>query len=156
MRSPVYLKSMISTTLIFIALSGCAGSKPDSIGVHDNQLSSCPESPNCVSSDAQDEEHKVVHFRLRGDPQKSWAQMVEVVESLTRTTIVTKTETYVHAECRSKLFRFVDDLELLLNPATGIVSIRSASRLGYSDLGVNRKRYKSLRRDLLEKKIIEE
>jgi uncharacterized protein (DUF1499 family) len=78
-----------------------------------------------------------------------------VVDSLPRSTIVKKTDTYLHAEFRSRVFRFVDDLELLLDPATGVVAIRSASRIGYSDLGVNRRRVATLRQKLTQNGIIQ-
>jgi uncharacterized protein (DUF1499 family) len=67
---------------------------------------------------------------------------------LPRTRIVKETEDYLHAECRSALFRFVDDLELQLRPSESIIAVRSASRLGYSDLGVNRRRVEGLRESL--------
>jgi len=69
--------------------------------------------------------------------------------------MITKTDVYLHMECKSLIFRFVDDLELLLTPTTGIIDIRSASRLGKSDFGVNRKRVESLRQVLLNKGLIE-
>ena len=83
-----------------------------------------------------------------------WAAAAGVVASLPRSTIVEKTDTYLHAAFKSRVFRFVDDLELLLDPATGIVAVRSASRTGYSDLGVNRRRVEALREKLTQKGIV--
>jgi uncharacterized protein (DUF1499 family) len=62
---------------------------------------------------------------------------------------------YLHAEVKSRVFRFVDDLELLLDPASGVVGIRSASRVGYSDLGVNRRRVETLRQQLIQAGVIQ-
>jgi uncharacterized protein (DUF1499 family) len=71
-------------------------------------------------------------------------------------TVITTTHTYIHVECKSRIFRFIDDLELHLNPSSGIISIRSASRVGYWDFGVNRRRVEFLRRELGTKQLIEE
>ncbi len=68
-----------------------------------------------------------------------------------RTRIVTESPEYLHAECRSSVFGFVDDLELQLRPSDGIIAVRSASRLGHSDFGVNRKRIETLRNALIKK-----
>jgi uncharacterized protein (DUF1499 family) len=76
------------------------------------------------------------------------------VSELSRTRIVTETADYLHAECRSALLGFVDDLELHLRPDEGIIAVRSASRLGYSDLGVNRRRVEGLRTSLIERGVL--
>ena len=78
-----------------------------------------------------------------------------MVGSLLRTKVVSANNNDIHAECRSMIFRFVDDLTLNLNPSNGIIHIRSASRTGYSDLGVNRRRVENLRKKLQQKDIIE-
>jgi len=80
--------------------------------------------------------------------------VVQVVSGLKGVRIVQRTDTYVHAECRSAVLGFVDDLQLVLRPEEGIISVRSASRIGYWDLGVNRRRVERLRRVLLEKGVI--
>jgi uncharacterized protein (DUF1499 family) len=74
-----------------------------------------------------------------------------VIEALPRTRIAAQTETTLHAECRSRIFRFTDDLELHLRAGEGIIAVRSASRLGYSDLGVNRHRVETLRAELTKR-----
>lgn len=121
------------------------GSRPGNLGVRDGRLAPCPASPNCVSSDARDADHAVEPLRLAQPAEKAWRAIRETVAALPRTAFVTETEDYLHAECRSALLGFVDDLELHLRPAEGIIAVRSASRLGYSDLGVNRKRVEELR-----------
>ena len=125
-----------------------AGRRPDTLGVRDGRLRGCHRSPNCVSSEARDDAHRVEPLRLASDPAEGWRTLVEVVDALPRTKIVTREDGYVHAECRSALLGFVDDLELQLRADEGVVAVRSASRLGYSDLGVNRKRVDDLRRRL--------
>ena len=83
-----------------------------------------------------------------------WEAAVQAVSSLPRTNLVTRSEDYLHAECRSRLFGFVDDLELHLRPSEGIIAIRSASRLGYSDFNVNRMRVEKLRESLAAKGLL--
>jgi uncharacterized protein (DUF1499 family) len=132
-------------------LLSCAGKRPANLGVSGAGLAPCPSSPNCVSSDAGDERHRVEPFALAVEPAAGWDAARAAVGALPRTEIVEDTGEYLHAECRSALLGFVDDLELHLRPADGAIAVRSASRLGYSDLGVNRKRVEALRADLRER-----
>jgi len=129
----------------FIPLFSCTGKRPSSLGPSDAGLSPCPSSPNCVTSDATGVAHRVEPFALSASPEYSWQIIREAVAALPRTTVVKETANYLHAECTSALFGFVDDLELHLRPSDNMVTIRSASRLGYSDLGVNRRRVEELR-----------
>jgi len=110
-------------------------------------LEVCPNSPNCVSSDAleKDTEHYIKPLAFAGDPQAAWQAVKAAVLALPRCEIVVEREDYLHAECRSFLFRFVDDLELQLRVEDGLIAVRSASRVGRSDFGVNRKRVEGLR-----------
>lgn len=138
----------ISMGLLFS--TGCNSPKSPFVGVKDGRLSGCPDSPNCVSSEAQDDDHRTPPFEFSGDPVAVWPKFVAAVEAMPRTVVISKTDLYLHAEITSRIFSFVDDLELLLQPKAGIVSIRSASRLGKSDFGVNRKRVETLRQTLLD------
>jgi uncharacterized protein (DUF1499 family) len=134
--------------LISMPLLSCAGQRPANLGVSDGSLAPCPSSPNCVSSDATDESHQVPPLRLAAPPAEAWGAARKAVSELPRTRIAQETGDYLHAECRSAVFGFVDDLELHLRPASGIIAVRSASRLGHSDLGVNRRRVEDLRASL--------
>jgi uncharacterized protein (DUF1499 family) len=84
----------------------------------------------------------------------AWLAVRGTVESLPRTKIIAETPDYLHAECTSAVFGFVDDLELHLRTAEGVIAVRSASRLGYSDFGVNRRRIENLRALLLKQGIV--
>ena len=126
----------------------CAGKRPSNLGVSATGLAPCPSSPNCVSSDARDSSHQVAPLQLAVAPAEAWRSIREAVLELPRSRIVKETPDYLHAECRSALFGFVDDLELQLRPGEEIIAIRSASRLGRSDLGVNRRRVEGLRASL--------
>ncbi len=137
-------------------LLSCSGKRPPNIGVSDARLAPCPSSPNCVSSDDPDSARQVDAFQFSASPEDVWRGIREEIVSLPRTTIVEETADYIHAECASAVFGFVDDLELHLRPSVGLVAIRSASRLGYSDLGVNRRRVQDLREKLRVRGIIKE
>lgn len=132
----------------------CSGKPPLNLGVSDSGLSSCPDKPNCVSSDAEDEQHKIEAYSLAVDSDLAWQAIKEALLKLPRTKIVTQTDGYLHAECRSALFGFVDDFELHLRPQEATVAIRSAARMGKSDFGVNRDRVEQLRLTLIEEGVL--
>lgn len=105
-------------------------------------LPDCPASPNCVSSRAaeSDTEHYAPPITLTGSPQAAHDAVVEVLHSWPRTRIVTDEPDYLHAVVTTRLLRFRDDVEVVIDAAAGRIDYRSASRVGYSDLGVNRRR----------------
>ncbi len=113
-----------------------------------HQLAPCPASPNCVSSLATDPKHRVEPFMLASTVDKSWPDLKAVVLDLPRSKLVAEQQGYLHVEVRSLILRFVDHLELGAEQGTNRVDVRSASSLGYSDLGVNRKRVETLRAQL--------
>lgn len=118
------------------------------IGLVDGRLAPCPSSPNCVSSQADPSDHKhyIAPIAAPGDPERVQARIRSVIAGSKRAKIVEDRPGYIHATYTSALFRFVDDVEFLLDPAAGVVHVRSASRVGYSDLGVNRRRIEDFRR----------
>ena len=107
----------------------------------------CPESPNCVSSQApeSDREHYIAPIRFSGDPVAAWQRLKAAVLTEKRVTLVAEQADYLHAEMRSLIFRFVDDVEFVLDSEAGVIQVRSASRVGYSDFGVNRRRVERIR-----------
>jgi uncharacterized protein (DUF1499 family) len=119
--------------------------RPAGLGVADGRFAPCGSAPNCVSSHA-DGTHFIEPFSFLDTPEAAWARVAETVGSQPRARIVTQTDRYLHAEFTSAFFRFVDDVELLLEPAAGLIHVRSASRIGYNDLGVNRRRVETLRK----------
>lgn len=132
----------------------CSGKRPSDLGVSDAGLAPCSSSPNCVSSDASDAAHRVEAFSLVAPPDVAWRVLREAVAALPRTTVVDENESYLRAECASALFGFVDDLELHLRASDDLVAVRSASRLGYSDMGVNRRRVERLREVLRARGVV--
>lgn len=127
---------------------GCAGARPDDLGLRDGLLAPCPESPNCVSSGASDDQHAIEGFAFSTSPEAAWKAAAAAVRALPRTEIITQTDDYLHAESTTALMRYVDDLELHLRAAEGIIGVRSASRVGHSDMGANRERVETLRETL--------
>ena len=143
-------------SLMFIAiLWGCSGNPTERNNSESSGFLDCPDTPNCVSSLAKNAKHRVEPFKLKKDPKTSWDIVQQTVGLLPRTKIVSADNSNIHAECKSIVFRFIDDLKLHLTPSNGMIHIRSASRTGYSDLGVNRRRVENLRKKLQSKDIIE-
>jgi len=142
MAAPLRSRTAVVCTIAFAA---CAGPLPDGLGVSDSRLAPCPASPNCVASDADDSDHAIAPLVFDGDADNAWSAARTAAAALPRTRIVEEAPGYLRAESRSALFRFVDDLELQLHADDGTIAVRSASRVGYSDLGVNRSRVEALR-----------
>lgn len=105
----------------------------------------CPESPNCVSSMADDSEHKIAPLEYSESSQDAFQRVKNIIHSMARSKVIEDDYPYLHAEFRSLIFRFVDDVEILVNSENQIIDIHSASRLGYSDFGVNRGRVTHIR-----------
>lgn len=112
----------------------------------------CPESPNCVSSYANsgDEEHYIDPIAYSGDAAAAWEKLLEVTDKMPRTHIVQQTDAYAHIEFTTMMMRFTDDVEFRLNTGKQYIDVRSASRLGKSDFGVNRKRVEAIRKKFSE------
>ncbi len=109
-------------------------------------LKPCPSSPNCVSSlEEEDSNHRVPPLSWTGDIAQAKVRLRQAVLADGNATFVVEDDTYWRIEFRSRIFRFVDDVELLFDPRTKLIHVRSASRMGHSDLGVNRKRVEKIR-----------
>ncbi|VAW56062.1 hypothetical protein MNBD_GAMMA07-2704 [hydrothermal vent metagenome] len=139
-----------------IFLLSCSGQKPKDLGIYNNTFSHCPVTPNCISSDATDKKHKIDFLKLNAEYKNNWQAIHNAVNTLSNTKIVTFNETYIHAECSSTVFGFVDDLQLHLRENGENIAIKSAARLGHSDFGVNKKRIEKLREQLLKDNVITE
>src|SRR3954451_18130064 len=109
-------------------------------------LRPCPQTPNCVSTQSADVGHRMEPLPY-GDLEEARARLLAVLGSRSNAKVVTVEPTYVRAEFRSALFRFVDDVEFLFDEKTKRLHFRSASRVGRSDFGVNRKRREELGRE---------
>ena len=138
------------STLALLTLTGmvwgCAGTPPDDLGIHNGQLRSCPSSPNCVNSQSlsADEEHAIAPLGYTGSQSQARDALLTILKDWPRVTLVEQRDDYIRCEFASALMGFVDDVEFYFS-APGRIDVRSASRLGHSDLGVNRKRIEALR-----------
>jgi len=110
-----------------------------------HKLSPCPSSPNCVSSLAEDHKHFIEPLRYSGSRDEARQCLSGILDKLARVKVTLAETDYIHAEFRSLIFRFVDDVEFSLPEEGNIIHIKSASRIGYSDLGANRKRVEQIR-----------
>jgi len=135
----------ITILLLSAVLFGCLASRPAHLGMTDGKFQPCPDSPNCVSSQSPDKKHFIEPIHYGGTQQQAKDRLMEVIQGMKRSKIVTDLDHYIHAEFTSTIFRFVDDIEFLIDDRTKIIHLRSASRIGYSDFGVNRKRMEELR-----------
>jgi uncharacterized protein (DUF1499 family) len=132
--------------LFFIVMStvGCAGHAQESRSKTPADLVPCPDSPNCVSTKSKDPDHAMTPLAYLKSGRESMDRLVGIVQEMKRATIVSATPSYLHVEFRSALFRFVDDVEFVLDDSARVIHFRSASRTGYYDFGVNRKRMKQI------------
>jgi uncharacterized protein (DUF1499 family) len=141
----VVVGCLLAGVVVTLALLSLLSRRPDTLGVHDGRLAPCPASPNCVCTRDADPGHAIDPLTFEDAPQEAWARLQGILSSWPRTRIVTATDSYLHAECTSWLFRFVDDVEFLLDAEAKRIHFRSASRAGRSDLGVNRRRMEAIR-----------
>lgn len=112
------------------------------------KLPPCKDTPNCVSSQATDKLHYIPPFKISGDPKLAWQELRNAIKTHVRMVITHETDVSLHAEATSLVLSFVDDVDAFLDADAGLIHIRSASRLGHSDFGVNRKRIESFRTQL--------
>jgi uncharacterized protein (DUF1499 family) len=114
------------------------------IGIVDGKLHPCPKSPNCVSTQATDEKQKMEPINYSGSLEDAKRKIITIINSLKRSKVITNEENYIHIEFRTATFRFVDDVEFLFDDKEKIIHFRSRARMGYSDMGVNRKRMENI------------
>ncbi|XDD47673.1 DUF1499 domain-containing protein [Leptospira sp. WS39.C2] len=148
------MKQKTATTifglLTVIFFMNCTGTRPDQLGIRTGKLTDCPKTPNCISSfsDPADKEH----FRSAEPYKKPTSEAISILKSRIlnhpRTKIIKEENNYLYVEFTSFLMRYVDDVEFYFDEKTKLLHFRSASRLGKSDLGVNRKRIESLLKDI--------
>ena len=135
-----------------LMLAGCSGTVPD-LGVRDGRLMPCPETPNCVNSQADDEKHTIAPIVAEATKQQTRDRLLQILKSEKRADVVKADEDYIRAAFRSAVFGFVDDVEFYFpeqQEGRTVVHVRSASRIGSSDLGVNRKRIERIRVRMIE------
>ena len=129
-----------------------AGKRPDNLGVRNGKLTPCPNTPNCVISQSSDTEHSIEPLTYNSTTAEAMADLKSAIQAMKKTKIITENKNYLYAEFTSAIMGFVDDVEFHLDEGAKLIHVRSASRLGQSDLGVNRKRIETIRTKLKELK----
>ncbi len=148
LRSPkiVSLQRLVSicAPLLFAVplLAACGAEPPTDLGVEGGRLAPCPDTPNCVSTreEAEDTDHHMKPVSFSGSAGEAMEAVAGTVEEMPRAEIVQSEDDYLRAEFTSRIFRFVDDVEFRADAETGLIDLRSASRVGHSDMSVNRER----------------
>jgi len=134
---------MLALTFV---LTACSTDQTIKTGAANDRLSPCPESPNCVSSLSEDKSHQVEPLTYNVPLEEAREKLISVIKSMKRSEIAIAENNYLHATFTSFLFRFVDDVEFSFDDERKIIDVRSASRMGYFDLGANRRRVEELRK----------
>jgi uncharacterized protein (DUF1499 family) len=132
-----------STACSQAAIFSFSGDRPTNLGVNAGKFAPCPATPNCVSSQATDTAHQIAALAYTGDRATALAKVKAAIVALPGSKIITESDNYIYAEFTSGLMGFVDDVEFYSED--GVIQVRSASRLGESDLGVNAKRVETVR-----------
>lgn len=142
---------------IFYIIVMTLGTTAQADSSSEKKLPLCLNSPNCVSSQADpaDTQHYIAPFKIRGSQDKAWAALKKALNDRSRTVITHETEDSLHAEATSLMLHFVDDINVIVDADAGLIHIRSASRIGHNDFGVNRKRVEALRLQLQKAHLIE-
>ncbi|MDY6932171.1 MAG: DUF1499 domain-containing protein [Halobacteriota archaeon] len=137
-QAAIYLGIIIISLIIVNIMS----KGPRYLGVDNGFFKKCPKSPNCIStqSDPSDEGHYMEPIKYSTTKEEAYENILEVINSMKRTKIITKSDSYIHAEFRIKILIFVDDVEFYIDDENKVIHFRSASRVGYSDTGLNRRR----------------
>lgn len=142
---------LLLSAACLVFFTGCSVRVPSYLGLREGKLSECPDSPNCVSSQTIKKDHFVDPFSYKGSYSEVKQALLSIISSLPRTKIIADNDRYVYVTFTSRLMRFVDDVEFLFDETNKQIHVRSASRVGYSDMGVNRKRVEDLRKRLYER-----
>ncbi|MBD2594193.1 DUF1499 domain-containing protein [Nostoc spongiaeforme FACHB-130] len=124
-----------------------------SLGIDHGHLTACPSSPNCVVSQGADAKHAIDPIAYHVDRDTARATLLKVLTVVPRTEVIEQTDNYIHALSKSRIFKFIDDVEFYFPVNESVIHIRSASRVGESDLGVNRRRLEQIRLALRDLKI---
>lgn len=142
---------IVAGVIAFVVIGQCALTisswrRPE-LGVVEGVLRPCPTSPNCVCSEAHttDGEHEIAPLSIAGDPTEEMARLQQQLMSWRGATLIDSSATYLRYEFVTPLVRYVDDVEFRLDAGAGVIHVRSASRVGHSDLGANRKRVEAIR-----------
>jgi uncharacterized protein (DUF1499 family) len=130
--------------VVGLAIAARTTPRPANLGARDGRLAACPDTPNCVSSQADDPQRRLEPIAYSGSTDEARQRLLEIIRGAERTEIVDETPTYLGVVYRSALFGFPDDVEFLFDEERRVIDFRSASRLGKGDMGVNRARMEAI------------
>jgi uncharacterized protein (DUF1499 family) len=138
------LTAVVFARFVMLSHGSKSGRAP---GLVSGTLAPCPDKPNCVCSEfGEAAAHSIAPFDYSDAPQqKAWGDILQIIKELGGEAVVANDE-YIAATFSSSLFGFIDDVECRLEPSEKRIQIRSASRVGHSDMGVNRKRVETMAR----------
>jgi uncharacterized protein (DUF1499 family) len=143
-------KGPLGGLIMAVILTSASGAGGERLGVTEGKFAPCPDSPNCASTQNGRKGHAMKPLPYLQTREASREKIPSILKGMKRTEIVKLTESYIHAECRTALWRFVDDVEFFLDETARVVHFRSASRVGYYDFGLNRRRMKKISEKYLE------
>lgn len=133
-----------------LAFLSLGATRPSNLGVRNGTLAVCPDSPNCVSSLTSTRPHSMPPLTYAGEAETAMQALVDVVSAMDGVRVVSSEDGYIHCEFTTSLFRFVDDVEFLLDADKAVIHFRSASRVGHYDFDQNRRRMNEIRRRFIE------
>lgn len=136
------------TVLLLVACTGTPGNVSDPATV--TELAPCPSTPNCVSSADTADTHYIAPIRIEGEPDTAWQTLRDLLTEDGSFEITASAPRYIRAEATTPILRFTDDVEFLLNRQAEQIEMRSASRIGRSDMGTNRERMEAVRSRMRE------
>lgn len=138
------LERIVTIGILSSLLAACAGDRPDYLGAKNGLLTPCPTSPNCVSSQEKDAQHGIAPLSFSEDPGAAMIRLKKLLAGRKDTKLIEESDSYLRIEFHTTFF--VDDGEFILDRERKVIHLRSASRIGYSDLGKNRSRLEDIRR----------
>lgn len=130
--------------VLLLAILSIVSSRKPSEGMVNGRLRPCSARPNCVCSEYKDLQSYVKPLAFSGPADSSWERAKRITREMGGK-IVREDDCYLWATFSTRLFRFVDDLELRMDEGNEVIHVRSGSRVGYSDMGVNRRRIEDFR-----------
>lgn len=148
MRLSVRILIVIAVLLPILVIAGryyfSAYPRPSKVG--NGTMAPCPNSPNCVSTQATDDSQKIEPIPIQGNAAETLDSLEKAIATMPKSQVITRTDNYLYVEFRSSLWNFVDDVEFFVNAEDSVVDARSSARVGYGDGGVNRARYLKIAR----------
>ncbi len=139
------LRKLIVAFSVLILLYGCGSMAKKQVGMDGDKFSPCPSSPNCVSSMSEEPSHFIQPIRYSNrSTSTAKSLLIELLNREKHCKIIEEKERYIHAEFRSNIFHFIDDVEFYFPLNENLIHIKSASRSGYYDFGKNRARIKQI------------